>query len=165
MRDPKRMNISKMRQAQVSWLAAYEFGYFVTLATNWQDYCAPYDHRGLDKRAARLHKRIKKWEARVNRKILGSKWKNSKNRMFAMYFMEHMETNIHVHLLIQEHRGVDSEEFSEAVDVAWSHIVKSGTTDVKIIQNISGAITYILKEAHLPERYENFDVLGKPQGR
>jgi hypothetical protein len=59
----------KSKQALVQWLAeTHKFDYFITLATN---------NPSMERQT--LREKLKEWDARVNRKLYGSKWhaKNS----------------------------------------------------------------------------------------
>lgn len=162
MRDTNKMNIEKLRQSQIDWLETLEFDYFVTLVTNWPNDLSKTNSVHIDKRATKLLKKLNFWEAHVNRSMLGPKWQRHQNRFFAVYSLENLETNIHAHLLIKLKKSIDEERLEDLIDSIWTRLVPRGSINLQPVVNIRGAITYIVKEAHLPGRWDTIDTMGKP---
>lgn len=121
----------------------------VTLAFNDPDY-----------KPERMRERLKAWDGRVNRIMLGGRWlKKPDERMFWIAFIEKKDTNPHYHLLLcllegQEDRFDLGIEWM-ASDV-WTKLVPHGTVKIQRIKldEKNGAVHYVTKELDKKGRLE-----------
>ena len=138
-----------------AWLSDKHFTHFVTLAFN-----EPMVGK------ERMRQKLKAWDARVNRRLLGKRWrKKTDERLNWLAIPEKQESNPHWHLLVQ----ILPEQFSEfeereflfgfdaILETTWRMIVPSGTVDVQPVEN-KRVQSYITKQLNLPQNYEDFVV-------
>lgn len=71
------------------------------------------------------------WHAKMDRKILGSKWQNKNNqRTKFVAFLEHANSNIHWHLMVKLHEPAH-DVFEAEASAAWVSLVDSGDVLIK----------------------------------
>jgi hypothetical protein len=84
----------------------------------------------------RVHAHLHRLHRDVDRKLFGSRFNklSSKRRTEFIGFIQHEETNIHVHLSwgVPDNR---CDEFGELIGPLWRKMVPHGTTDLKRIYN------------------------------
>ena len=101
-------------------------------------------------------KKLKDWDARINRKIVGPRWqKYTDERMIWYFFWEKPDTNPHWHGLVQL-LPEQEERFQIYYNSAWKEIVPAGDCYVDKIYDLKGAVYYATKEIWRPESYESF---------
>jgi hypothetical protein len=158
----------KSRAELVEWLNKHGFTRFVTLATNDPSLssvaCAV---RASARGADRLTTLVRRWDALMNRAIVGPKWAKDQyrcDRLFACYFLEKPEANPHWHALVRiddqdpDRRSIKSNRFDELVDVKWRELISSGSTDVQTIADHLRVTDYVAKELGNPLSYERMIV-------
>lgn len=165
MSDPSRLP-PKVLEELVAWLNTKGFTHFVTLATNDPDLRSADrrvigDLRGVD----RMDALVRRWDARMNRALVGPKWAKplyEMDRMFAFYFLEKASTNPHWHALIRiddddpDRRATKLKKLHELTEENWLSIISSGSTDVKRIYDQEDVVNYVAKELGRPVSYEHF---------
>lgn len=120
---------SEFRGALEEWLSSLNPTHFVTLATNWDKRASGVEW-SADARETRLRRRIHEWVARVERSRLGRNWQHRVERMTGVGMIEHLETNIHVHLMIVLDDVARTRTFEDCADVHWRRLVPSGDVDI-----------------------------------
>ena len=147
------------RSALVDHLDDYPFQFFITLATNRRgDYWFARD-------------KFKNFLARIDRDIGGRNWfRNLETRSFAIGSVEHLETNLHLHvLLFLPQTFASSKPLCDAMGVPdwnlflaewrplftrhWKRLTPQGSCEV--LPFAQGATSYSLKVANYPINYEN----------
>ncbi|AZQ66603.1 hypothetical protein EF888_05275 [Silicimonas algicola] len=79
------------RDAWKTRLMKHAFTHYVTLTTNRADLSVAY-----------VRRRLREWDARINREFVGSRWKERPDeRMLWFAFLEDADVNPHWHLLIE----------------------------------------------------------------
>jgi len=112
------------------WLAETEWDYFVTLATNKSS-----DSLHNDSLVGWANKQLHNWHARMDRKFLGPKWQNKKDkRIEFVAFLEHADSNIHWHLMVKLHEP-KHDVFAAEASANWLSIVPSGSVVTKDTNN------------------------------
>lgn len=141
-------------------LREFEFHYFVTLATN---------HSSLSEHAMRH--RLKKWDAKMNRFLIGSKWvERPDERMVWFAFLEKAHVNPHWHLIVQldspQSSGVAHRQsgFEIRCKTTWKRLIPAGDADVRVFDS-PGVIDYITKELWSAESFSNFIVWSEFRNR
>jgi hypothetical protein len=142
------------RDAMREFLAEKHFTHFITLAPN--------DPMLRPAGARRL---LRGWDARMNRKLLGKRWRRKTNeRLNWIAFLESPRANPHWHLLVQLLDGQEvgyekarGETFSSRARVTWRELKPSGTFDRKDIED-PYVKTYVTKQLADPDAWENFVV-------
>ena len=148
-REPAK-RFRREREAVRVWLSDRRFTHFVTLMLN-----CPYAGRDHVKH------RLRDWDARMNREIVGPKWlRRSDRRMQWIAFPEKLEANPHWHLCLevlpeQETKLGARGGLARLVDRVWLDLVPSGTTDTKAWRD-DGALRYATKQLDDPRNYEMF---------
>ena len=134
-----------------NWAAQWRWDRFVTLTFNQPGSGQPIT--GLnDRQALRLKDKLKEWDGRMQRKVVGSNWAHiPDNRMFCLYTLEKPTVNPHWHGLIHffdvddEERKRQGKQFDEWANFVWKTLVPSGDVDVKTTYDEKGAVGYIGK--------------------
>ncbi|WP_448203983.1 hypothetical protein [Azospirillum sp. sgz302134] len=131
------------------WLAMRRFSFFVTLAFN-DPSVTP----------AKANERLLKWNALLDRDLLGPRWRNKPDeRPLCLFFLESFTTNPHWHGLVsplERHH----ERFHQLVEPTWKRLVQAGTTDTQIIRDHDVVSRYCTKQISNPHTYEHFVVLN-----
>lgn len=154
------------RRALVAWLNGWRFTHFVTLATNDRDLRSADRHVIANlKGPERMDALIRRWDAYMNRALVGPKWGKPNyraDRMFAFYFLEKPETNPHWHALIRiddddpDRRARKLEKLVALPEENWVRIVASGSTAVREIHDEPNVVEYVAKELGHPVTYDHF---------
>lgn len=96
---------------------------------------------------------LKKWDARVNRRIVGPKWhKRTDERMVWFAFLEKSDVNPHWHLLVSldhDHLGDSNrrkrtDAFPKVADQVWQDLLARGSVDVQEVKD-TGVNRYVTK--------------------
>ncbi|MGB4107665.1 MAG: hypothetical protein WBK55_07695 [Alphaproteobacteria bacterium] len=124
------------------WLDSQNFTHFMTLVFNRPE--------TLDS----ARDKLKKFHANIDRRILGTNWykKPPEERTFFIAFPEHIQSNLHYHLLTRVNRE-HIERFEQHAPDVWETLVKSGSID---IQPFTGRLDYCLKEQYKDQNYRAF---------
>lgn len=152
-------------QNLTGWLNTQNFTHFVTLATNEPDLRSANRKviAGLQG-ADRMTALAKRWDAQMNRLLVGPRWSQPSrraDRMFASYFLEKPLTNPHWHVLIRiddddfDRRTRKIEKLHDRTEEIWLEIITSGSTAVRTIHD-GGAANYVAKELQHQLSYEHF---------
>jgi hypothetical protein len=147
----------KIGQSMSEWLDQWSFDRFVTLATN--DAHTFGDH---DRGPQLMRQRLREWDARINRKLVGPKWcQRPEDRIWAFYFLEKPETNPHWHGLIAFFPPWDCREqyelnFDLWAPVYWKQLVPSATIDIQKISDQKNVSRYVVKSIRNDVSYRNF---------
>jgi hypothetical protein len=157
----------ELKEEISNWLENWRFTRFVTLATNDSSMSSarlptsrlPY---------TKLRDRLRQWDARMNRKLLGKCWaKHAQDRIFRFYFLEKMDTNPHWHGLVcffpVKNKSCAEQEhiFDTKAGPFWKKLVPSGTVDVKPITAQRGVAKYVAKMLGHELSYEHYVVPGE----
>lgn len=156
------------RAELVEWLNKHGFTRFVTLATNDPSLSSVAEAiRASTPGADRLTTLVRRWDAHMNRAVVGPKWAKDIyrcDRLFACYFLEKPEANPHWHALVRiddqdpARRSAKLSRFDELVDVKWKELISSGSTDVQPIADRLRVTDYVAKELGNPLSYERMIV-------
>lgn len=141
-----------------NYLLQFDFNQFITLVTNYDDVID--EEAKIERRIANLKDKVGQWEARLNRKLLGRDWQKSSDRFFAIYFLEHIQTNAHAHMLAVFPRIDEDKNLGEMVNTAWLDLMPKGSTDVQVIDHLVGATSYVTKSLNSPKNWEHFEFIG-----
>lgn len=108
-------------------------------------------------------KLLRKWDARMNRKILGREWaKLHEFRLFYVYALEKADLNPHWHGLVHffdapdDERRRQAEVFDRWADPIWKSLVPSGDVDVVPAWERTGAINYLAKSLTYGVNFEHY---------
>jgi len=114
-------NNKRVRKAMNEMLLDMDPEYFVTLIFNWD----------TNYEAAR--KTLKAWHAFVDKALLGGSWsrKAQNERTQFVAFAEHLESNMHWHLLLRLGDGADAARFEAVADQCWKKLVISGSVHLR----------------------------------
>ncbi len=87
-------------------------------------------NRDTDYTAAR--KALKAWHARVDKALLGGSWsrKARNERTFFIACVEHLDSNIHWHVMLRLGEGADTKRFDAVAEQCWEKLVKSGSLEL-----------------------------------
>ena len=140
----------RMKRELVNRLSEFRFDYFVTLATN---------HSTLSQQAMR--DRLKIWDARMNRFLVGPKWNNRPDERLVWFaFLEKAAVNPHCPLLVELDPAPQSatardrqKRFEIEAKLNWEGLVKSGDVDVKAVAD-QRVIEYCSKELWRDEAFK-----------
>ncbi|OUR80384.1 hypothetical protein A9Q83_01410 [Alphaproteobacteria bacterium 46_93_T64] len=121
------INNKDIKEAWRQWTAKKDWDYFVSLAFNPQ----PFGRYWSVQDAARdLHE----WHARNDRLMLGGRWHNKPHKRTQFYgFVEHVDSNIHWHLMVKLRSDKHEIFETEAGDV-WKKLIPSGSNKIKHAQ-------------------------------
>ena len=131
--------ITQQKQAErefITFLRNQPVSHFVTLVFNEQ-------------RALSLaHRKLIDWHARVDRALLGPKWakREKSDRTLFFAFPEHIQTNIHYHLLVRPALTRTQIAFEEIAVTAWNDLVPAGGVSVLPITRKRGVVHYATKD-------------------
>lgn len=146
--------LAKLRPHFIRWLNNWPWTHFVTLATNDNRQSLSPDI---------LHRRLREWDARMNRQLCGPKWtKRPDERLFAAYFLEKPRVNPHWHaLLMLDHpdsrRRLEQASFLRwGGGVIWRKLSPGGTIDVQFVNLAEGVTKYVTKEIGHMVQYDYF---------
>lgn len=88
--------------------------------------------------------------ARLNRQTLGPRWSSDERRWQGYAVVEHPDSNIHLHALVQPAlacQGWSVEHMAAAIRLNWRSIAPAGTVDLQpVIKKPKTVISYMLKE-------------------
>jgi hypothetical protein len=149
-------NYAHAKQIQISlrdWLVSLQFPVEATVAFN----CDNHLHRGR-RDLGRFHKLCDK-------KLLGPnfyKMAESERTLF-IAFPEHIDTNLHYHLLIKPAKNRIS-SYLEHAPAIWEKICRSGSLELTTIDSLEAAIKtsrYCCKTSWEDLHYQNFILSGE----
>ena len=130
-------------------LRDHDWSFFVTLSSN--EYArasksvAP-SFASAARAEAFMRDRLRNWDARVNRALLGKHWLvRPGERMEAFGVLEKPASNPHWHLLAKVHCRHPKRDFGEVVEEAWLALVAAGSVDVQPVNGKVGLSRYITK--------------------
>ncbi|MBZ9939422.1 hypothetical protein LB518_24250 [Mesorhizobium sp. BR1-1-16] len=153
----------------VKWLNKWTFDRFVTLAFN-----SAASGNGLsyesDRQYQFLRKKLRLWDAFMNRALLGTNWQKTSDQLFCFYFLEKANVNPHWHGLIRFFSN-DEDEISRQADIfdtraqqLWVKLVPSGTVDIQPIDLQLSVVEYVAKSVPFGVNWDRFivaDEFGK----
>ena len=158
--NSERLRIRECRQDLVKFLDQYGFHLFITLATN---------RPGSE---AFARDKFKGFMARFDRNNAGRSWhKNLNMRSVAVASLEHMDSNLHLHIVLQIPELVMSQHpikkgkfkkrwrrlakyWEPTIKQIWGELCPQGSAD--ILPYLKGASAYSMKGAGNRISYENF---------
>ena len=124
--------------AYAAWLADLDVDWWVTLNFN----------RPITLIGVRW--KFRAWLARIDREYLGHNWcRSGDERAFAVAVVEHLHTNIHLHVLLRmptPARALDRPYQSESMVKHWRKLERTGQCVVEWIYDIAGVARYMSKE-------------------
>lgn len=143
-----------------AYIDRWTYSRFVTLATNDASW-------GTDSAGATPYRRLRgvlrKFDARINHKILGKSWAiRDYDRIWVWWFLEKPSANPHWHGLIRFYEAenvlVTEQEqiFDSYAEQIWKKLVPSGTVDIQPVSVQRGVIDYVCKMIRYPLSYEHF---------
>ena len=138
---------AKLDQSLSQFLCNQHLTHFVTLVFNRYDMTLPSARR-----------KLRHWHGHVDRALLGPNWsqKPSSARTLFYAFPEHIDTNLHFHLLARPAVSTRAVCFENAATVYWSELVRGGSIDIAPITQINGVVHYATKDTWRPRNFENF---------
>lgn len=149
-------DFSVLKPHIVEWLARYSWTHFATLGTN--------DH-GQRVTLQAMHDLLKRWDARMNRRLFGHKWsKRVDERLFAAFFLEKAVTNPHWHGLIMLDNPDTAKRAEQALilkddgEATWQELKPGGTFDFRRVIAPEGIARYVTKELGNMVNYKSFVV-------
>jgi hypothetical protein len=111
----------------------------------------------------RLRDRLREFDGRMNRKLLGTKWaERHSDRMFAFWFLEKPDANPHWHGVVRffpaDGRPIPAQEavFDQEAEGIWLHLMPRGSVDVQEVTVQRGVIDYVCKMIPYPVSYEHY---------
>jgi hypothetical protein len=140
-------SLARAPEEVAGWLSRWPFQRMVTLTFN-----KPGDGlmQTIEKSVDHMRDRLRKWDGRMNRKLVGKDYYNKPYAcMFTFFAPEKISLNPHWHGLVhfmgdEDHAKRQMEIFDEQAALIWSKLVPSGTTDIKKIVD-AGAVGYACK--------------------
>lgn len=126
----------RLEREFIAFLLNQPVSHFVTLVFN-------------EPRALSLaHRKLRDWHARIDRALLGPKWakRERSDRTLFFAFPEHIETNIHYHLLVRPALTRTQFAFEDIAVTAWSDLVPAGDVTVFPITQKRGVVHYVTKD-------------------
>eukprot|EP00435_Cladocopium_sp_Y103_P077069 s1_g808.t1 len=127
----------------------HDWSFFVTLSSNDRSRAskslAPsFANSGTAE--AFMRDRLRRWDARVNRALLGKHWLvRPEERIEAFGVLEKPGCNPHWHLLVKLRCRHPKRDFSEAVEEAWLALVAAGSVDIQPVDGMVGLSRYMTK--------------------
>ena len=117
------------------WIKDLQPTHFVTLATNWDSrlFRNSHTHRSLspEQKLRTITADLHNWGARVDRDLLGHSWQRKRDRRIRGFGVpEHLETNIHLHCVIDVSASVCSTAFVVAAMNHWVRLVPTGNAKI-----------------------------------
>jgi hypothetical protein len=126
-----------------NWASALAPTHFLSLVTNADD-TAP---RNNIHRIEWMNRNLYAFSGGVDRNLIGSLWqKRPEKRLRGFGTIEHIESNIHAHILIKAHCDFELSELQFHVEKQWSNLMPAGSIDLKLISNLSGCVEYVFKD-------------------
>ena len=137
------------RPAYIKLISAHGADYAVGLAFN----------REVTIRGAR--ERFGALLAHIDSFYLGRKWAKfpSDERTLAFAVMEHVESNLHLHAVMNLPRDRPNRSVTNAetlIPAEWKKLVPAGSCDIKPITDLRGAASYMTKELNNPRNWDHF---------
>jgi hypothetical protein len=159
---PSHLDPVQRAKAWREWIAPQPWDRFVTLAFNQAG--SPRPVTGVaDNQALALKDKLKEWDGRMQRKVVGTNWaKNHDQRFVGVYTLEKLSTNPHWHGLVRFYEVSDEErrrqghEFDQWAHAVWRRLVPSGDVVVKSVNDERGAVGYIGKSLLDQLNFENW---------
>lgn len=135
--------------AVASMLKEHDWSFFVTLSSNDRSRASKSSGPSFATTAgaeAFMRNRLRNWDARVNRALLGKHWLlKPDERLQAFAVLEKPASNPHWHLLVQMRCQHPRRDFVEAAEVAWQALVAAGSVDVQPVVSRVGLSRYVTK--------------------
>lgn len=142
------------RTAFEAWINEGVYTHLVTLTTN-KEFLSP----------QRMRDRLRRWDAHVNRRLYGPKWKQRPDeRLWFFAFLEKPEANPHWHLLLRLYAHGDvpiadtAANFKNAADLYWTQLSPQGTVHIVQLANRphERLTNYLAKELKREIQYQAF---------
>ncbi len=93
-----------------------------------------------------MRDRLRNWDARVNRALLGKHWLlKPDERLEAFGVLEKPASNPHWHLLVQMRCQHPKRDFIEAAEETWLALVAAGSVDIQPVVSQVGLSRYVMK--------------------
>lgn len=137
MTDSLLTSPARRRQAIQKWLdEEFTFTHFMSLASNSPDVSI-----------RTMRDRIKFWDARLNRKLLGPKWRRHWDEATWWFaFLEKPDVNVHWHVLARFQDRAKLTTFARAAEQVWLEILPGGSVDFQVITGRHDRVTdYVSK--------------------
>lgn len=126
-----------------NWARALAPTHFLSLATN-ADVAGPH---GNTHRVEWINRKIYSLAGRVDRNLIGSTWqKRPDKRLRGFGTIEHIETNIHAHLLLRLNADYDTSNIEFHIGNQWARLMPAGSVDLKDVHYLSGFVNYTFKD-------------------
>ncbi len=130
-------------------LCNHEWTFFVTLSSNDRARASRSSAPSFASAAradAFMRDRLRNWDARVNRALLGKHWLvRPDERIEAFGVLEKPASNAHWHLLVKMYCLHPKREFEVVAEEAWQALVATGSVDVQAVGSIVGLSRYLTK--------------------
>ncbi len=139
----------RIRKAMNEMVRDMDAEYFVTLNFN----------RDTNYEAAR--NALKAWHARVDKALLGGSWRRKarNERTFFIACVEHLDSNIHWHVMLRLGESADTQRFEAVAEQCWEKLVKSGSLKLRHLatdlENVKRA-HYTVKDLWQQKAIEHF---------
>lgn len=129
------MNFNEQRKAYIQLCGQFQPNTFITLATN----------QTLS--TCQMKKKMDRFFGHMDRKLMGHTWLQQpiSMRTDGIGFIEHINSNIHAHLLVRFNKG---NEWGRAKygEHYWRKICESGSVEIKPISDTRQLASYCSKE-------------------
>tara|TARA_R110002095_G_scaffold208630_1_gene194475 strand:- start:1805 stop:2269 length:465 start_codon:yes stop_codon:yes gene_type:complete len=126
-----------------------EWSFYVTLSSNDRARASKSSSPSFASAAKAelfMRDRLRNWDARVNRALLGKHWQvRSQERLEAFGVLEKPASNAHWHLLVKMRCLHPKREFEGVAEEAWQALVTTGSVDVQPVGSVIGLSRYITK--------------------
>jgi len=141
---------ARHKSALIGFYAKQGFTHVLTLCWN-ADVRAPRTRRKVSLEQARRD--VGAMLAGVDRRLVGTKFNRKPDRRTrAVFFFEHVDSNIHAHGLLRVERDrllSFHRLFPHSRGGCWNKVVPSGSYRLEILDDVRTTVGYLLKEQHL----------------
>lgn len=138
---------NKLLQKSLSeWISSSQYSLFVTLIFNS-------DTIGL----SGFKNMLREFHGRVDKELLGSKFhkKTGSERTNFICTVEHLNSNLHGHLLLSPAKNLVS-DFKTVSKYVWWKLCRKGEINIKEVYDLKTVSDYMTKECYKEENYNNF---------
>lgn len=138
-----------LSEALAGMLQDHNWSFFVTLSSNDRSRASKSSAPSFSTTAsaeAFMRDRLRNWDARVNRALLGKHWLvRPDERLQAFAVLEKPASNPHWHLLVKMRCRHPKRDFVEVAEEAWLSLVAAGSVDVQPVASQVGLSRYMTK--------------------